>query len=332
MDFGTRFAILTKDVSQAAGVVTVTITTNESVHCWLKWTAYPIRLHLQELMTRGVFWLKDPYYCFVVWNDIEQNEPGDTLTHTFTWPDWTVCITRRYLFYGEEAGNLSPSTWGIYSYHYVPEPVEAYFYSDPGSGLVTVDGMVARTIANQTWATTHDGAGTYANPAGPAMGFSIMCGYYPNTWSHIQRAIMTFDTSSIPPGATILTARITAYGSDKLNQLGGNPGLNIFDSTPANNNNLVFADYQEFGITPLSTTIFYADLAEPGWNHWELAPAFYDRIITGGITRLAMREVTFDVANTPPPYVKLKRMHMTVFTADEGNRKYPYLKVTYLAQ
>ncbi|GAI70268.1 unnamed protein product, partial [marine sediment metagenome] len=41
-------------------------------------------------------------YCFVAWCELEQTEPGDTLTHTFTLPTSSAYIppdTNTWLFF-----------------------------------------------------------------------------------------------------------------------------------------------------------------------------------------------------------------------------------------
>jgi len=83
-------------------------------------------------MDRGIAKLGMPDYCFVQFNDIEQNEPGDTTEHTFTWPDWFVCRTCWYYFWATLAGVLSPSNTAIFELHYRDGPVFSIGeYGDP---------------------------------------------------------------------------------------------------------------------------------------------------------------------------------------------------------
>ena len=60
------------------------------VHSFLRWTQVEERVHLHGLITRGLALPKDPKYCFVEWLEVEQSEPGDTLTHTFEFPSWST--------------------------------------------------------------------------------------------------------------------------------------------------------------------------------------------------------------------------------------------------
>lgn len=66
----------------------------------------------------------DVYYCFTAYQDIEQEEAGDTLTHTFIMSDWPACESRWFYLWGTIAGEASPSEspiWGrhLFSTHHV---------------------------------------------------------------------------------------------------------------------------------------------------------------------------------------------------------------------
>jgi hypothetical protein len=55
--------------------------------------------------------------CFVVYKDIEQEEAGDTYTHTFIQDPWPYCETRWFYFWGTVSGELSPSVSAIFEKH-----------------------------------------------------------------------------------------------------------------------------------------------------------------------------------------------------------------------
>lgn len=65
----------------------------------------------------------DKYFCFDVYEDNEQEEAGDTITHTFIKPDWPVCQTRFFYFHGRIDGEPSPSTTAIFKQHHAEPPV-----------------------------------------------------------------------------------------------------------------------------------------------------------------------------------------------------------------
>jgi len=98
--------------------LTVTLYTDVPVHLTLWWTAISPHLHLRPEEARGLRKLGLPDFCFVERFAIEQNEAGDTTTHTFTWPGWSPCLTRYFLFHGTYEGTPSPSNTAIFTFHY----------------------------------------------------------------------------------------------------------------------------------------------------------------------------------------------------------------------
>jgi len=58
------------------------------------------------------------YFCFVSYKLVEQAEPGDTLIHTFSIPEWEYCQTRWFFFQGTVDGLESPSFTCIFEYHH----------------------------------------------------------------------------------------------------------------------------------------------------------------------------------------------------------------------
>lgn len=97
------------------------------------------------------------YFCFVSWLSVEQLEPGDTTTHTFTIIPWIFCQTKWFVFRGE-------------TYEYVPTPSgpvlpEDYpFYEPWGATLTDNYPWLPFTIPDiPTW-TLEDGILTLTNP------------------------------------------------------------------------------------------------------------------------------------------------------------------------
>lgn len=82
------------------------------------WTTKQPWVHRKERIVRGLAVPWDAYWCFVLWEENEHQEPGDTLEHTFIKPDWKYCQTRWFCFRGTIEGELSPSDSPIFSKHY----------------------------------------------------------------------------------------------------------------------------------------------------------------------------------------------------------------------
>jgi len=99
------------------GTLFVWCQTDIPCHLWLRWTDKEERMHLTQKERRGATHMSDPYYCFVEWNEVEQNEPGDTTTHTFNFSGWVECIRRWWFLHGTEGDIESPSTSAIFTAH-----------------------------------------------------------------------------------------------------------------------------------------------------------------------------------------------------------------------
>lgn len=119
-----RWALLTIAYTPALTTVMVTTTTDVPCHLWARWSENEPQFHPLTMVIRGITVPWSLRTCFTAYQDLEQNEAGDTISHSFTWNPWAFCITRWFYFYGQIAGLKSPSTSGIFRYHnqFVPPP------------------------------------------------------------------------------------------------------------------------------------------------------------------------------------------------------------------
>lgn len=115
---GRRFIITEYAMAWEGDTLFIALTTDIPIHLWLRWTDKPLRMHNHAMPLRGKEFMVEPKYCFVEWRDVEQNEPGDTLTHTFHFAEWWVCQHRWWGFVGEVDGQPSPSASCIFTAHY----------------------------------------------------------------------------------------------------------------------------------------------------------------------------------------------------------------------
>ncbi|KKM95048.1 hypothetical protein LCGC14_1192130 [marine sediment metagenome] len=83
-----RFLIIDYRHSWVEDSLFVWCATDVPSHLYLRWTDKRDWMHLHALDTRGDRLMKDPKYCFVEWLEVEQNEAGDTMVHTFNFPSW----------------------------------------------------------------------------------------------------------------------------------------------------------------------------------------------------------------------------------------------------
>lgn len=100
-----------------ADCAAIRITTNVPVHLTMRYTAKePVKtLHPKE--KRGVLWYYDNKLCFVEWSQVDQDEAGDTLVHTFGGLCFPQCLPLWYYFQGTAGGAPSPSNTAIFMSH-----------------------------------------------------------------------------------------------------------------------------------------------------------------------------------------------------------------------
>jgi len=97
--------------------VRIRVWTDIACHLWCRLSEKEPWIHKKPSIRRGVPFVEDVRFCFTVYEDNEQHEPGDTLIHTFWKPDWPPCTTKWCYFWGYINGVLSVSSSPIFKYH-----------------------------------------------------------------------------------------------------------------------------------------------------------------------------------------------------------------------
>lgn len=121
--------------------VTIVYTTDIPCHLFMRWTLVEPQIHTQPVLRRGLLMHTDLRYCFVAWEENEQLEPGDTLTHTFHKANWPQCQTRWFYFVGTVADEQQPSVSPIFKKHkteYVP--TQFFFAYEPDQCSIGTSG------------------------------------------------------------------------------------------------------------------------------------------------------------------------------------------------
>lgn len=306
----------------------ITCYTNNPCHLFFRYTTIRPVKHINQRIVRGAQVGTYIDQCFVAFKDNEQEEAGDTYTHTFIKEPWVHCETRWFYMWGTVDGNLSPSASPIFSQHRIWGTHKKYFYPDSDPETTSVDGVASR-FSIGTWAHVRDGPGNDSRHADGSLDAYIWAGNLPGGWVGIARTIILFDTSIIPADSEILAAKLRLYCFDKT--LNGVPlvTLAIYASAPASNITLVNADYQALGAVPLSDPIPYADIIENSYNNIPLNSAGLNKIIPAGITKLGLRESTYDGSNAEPPWSYQAYGAWRFRSADFGGIYKPRLMVNY---
>jgi hypothetical protein len=77
-------------------------------------------------MRRGIQFAEDIRFCFTVFKDLDQDEAGDTFTHTFELQDWEVCQVKYFYFWGYVGAEVCSSTTAIFEIHRKAEDMIIY--------------------------------------------------------------------------------------------------------------------------------------------------------------------------------------------------------------
>jgi hypothetical protein len=277
-------------------------------------------------------------FCENVWamrgaTWMSQQEAGYTYVHTWEVLNWSSCFWRYFYFYGVMSGGESKSKSPIFSHHHQDPPygppVTVKFYPEAHPEVWAVDGQIGRTLANSTWTSLHDSAGTEVNDSGGAMIILITSHANPSRWTQIYRCIIVFDTRSIPLGSAIDSAKVSLRKSGGASTAGWPCKYAIFQSWPVNNNALALADYQNTGIPLFSNEVAYADWPSATRKEFNLNYLGLPWVIPGAVTKLAVRESHYDAKDTAPPWVASKSTYININTRDGGLLISPWLEVTY---
>jgi len=305
------------------------VTTNVACHLWFRWTERPPYKYFFFDEKRGFPICKGAKMYMTNYYDQEQEEAGDTTTHTFYLEPWAGCTYRWYYLWGEVGGELSYSESPLLHYHRTPTPITKYFYPDTHPEVSSVDGYAAfQAPPALLWGSIHAAAGTLAEDGSAVDSVSMSCATNEYYWNTLFRALLLFDTSMIPPYATILEAklRIRIAVKDITPDWAGF-GLVVCESWPASNVALCNADYQALGIEALSNEKGYWYLTVGKYETFVLNELGLTKIIPGGITKLGIREAYHDLINFAPWWKKWATVGMGWKSADSPDP--PRLEVVF---
>jgi len=317
----------------AAGVQVVCYS-NNSCHLWLRWTNIVPQKHVNTVIVRGAPMGTYIDQCFVVYTDVEQQEPGDTWTHTFILEPWPVCETRWFYFWGTVGGILSPSRSAIFSYHRLTQPTitTIRLYTAPGRLGNAVDGETGYMYSPLNWSQIHGGPGNIVNTGDPYTLVIIMFWAPPGYFLSLRRAHLTFNLATIPPASTIISARLVLTAVGKLNDAHLTAAYNIVQSYCQYNNDLVIPDYQRCNTVPFSIAKSYDSIILSVPQVFDLNANGLATLIPGAYAKFAVRESNYDIPNIQPGGTAYSQCSLYWGSADNANPAVrPYLEITYLS-
>lgn len=138
----------------------ITVTTDIQCHLYMRWTMQPPRTHKDPLYRRGAWFPEKVRFCFVEYEDNEQEEAGDTLIHTFIKTPWPYCQCRYFYFWGKVGETVCKSDTPCFQLHMncaEAPPTVTLQSNDCQLDHDINDGMCQYHNANsQTFAPDHD--------------------------------------------------------------------------------------------------------------------------------------------------------------------------------
>ncbi|MBA7527947.1 hypothetical protein ES705_20129 [subsurface metagenome] len=114
--------------------VRIRVTTDVPSHLFLRLSLKKPLVHMKPSIRRGVAFAEDVRFCFTVFEDNAQVEPGDTINHTWWKNNWPVCTTKWLYVWGSRAGEVCVSTTAPFKFHndgIAPVPPVGLLFIEP---------------------------------------------------------------------------------------------------------------------------------------------------------------------------------------------------------
>jgi len=205
------------------------------------------------------------------------------------------------------------------------------FYPMGSGGTNWSCGYAYRLVAGgASWADIHDGAGTGVAAAGSDLrAVGISAEQASGKWYGQNRGRASFSTQDLPPGITIISARVKAWGYAKNDDLGILPAMTVVKTSGMLPVTLAKEDYNRFGSVPISNSIGYNDFVIGGDNVFYLTDSGIAFISLTAPTILGLREANYDIPNIEPAWSSLKTSRMRCLGAYADGGHALALEITY---
>jgi len=261
----------------------ITATTDVPCHLYCRMTKVEPEEHSKPTFRRGLQLPGDVRFCFVVYEDNEQDEAGDTLTHTFYKRAWPYCEHRWFYFIGSINAVDSVSQSCIFHFHFPapppepPPPMHRVFFAQHNNRTILVDHF--------NWNVAHDAAsgtilGNYSPPNYALFGGSYLRGGV----HHIWRSFLSFDTSLMSLTANIVNAKLSPYPFNSQ----GTVTEAIYITKGVQHNPVIPTDYgDQLPITTIGGLKFNVDINS--YQDIDLNSDGKSFIIPGGLSRFCIR-------------------------------------------
>lgn len=313
-----RWALLSITYFITATGYRIVVFTDTPAHLFMRWTNKEIQVHQDPFFRRGTVVSTRPRYCVVAYEDNEQDEVGDTYTHTFIKEPWLTCETRWFYFWGTVSGAFSPSESPLFSRH-------RYTFT-------SIDGDVA-DAGMHAFGDTYPLAwnalsANYVTSSASVINIGQMkvwsAVYHKWDWS-VWRGNAIFNTTPLL-GSSLISAYVKLYG----NSIDGTPISLVFQSgMPTYPHIPVLAsDFNKAHYSGYYGRVNDVDFNPIGYNNISLTSEGLAIINKSGYTTLTLRSQQ-DVSGIYPSGAGDIRDYYSLRTADNPAYLRPKLIVEY---
>jgi len=198
---------------------------------------------------------------------------------------------------------------------------------NPAAGANSpVDGRTVRNGVDESFASIIDGAGAAASVSDTGLMTLIIASGTTNQFTANWRSITCFDTSALGATVIISAAILSIYGSTHPTGL-GETALHIAGATPANTNNLVSSDYNQFARTT------FGNIAGASWSNSAYNDIVFNATGLAAISKTAVspfaNEISWDINSSfGGSWSSGQEGGFTYLAADNGSN-IPKLVVTF---
>lgn len=303
----------------------LTATTDVPCHLYCRMTTTPPRKHSLPSMRRGLRITGDIRFCFVVYEDNEQNEAGDTLTHTWLKTPWPVCEDRWFYFVGEQGGAASVSETAIFKFHFPAPPPEP----PPPIFRQYLNSSSNRSIRSYwgTWPPTRNGIRLSIPPHWADPPAILTAGHYYTVSYFLFRSFLDFGEIDLPAPARIVGAWLSIFVTDNPGDMPAKPNL-IVEAGLQSDPVVVNDWYAQNPISVILGQISRYDLLTGQYNDIPLTQNGLDYLFTPGKKKFCLLS-QYDFENVEPFPIANTYSYVSYHSDQKGPGYRPILKIEY---
>lgn len=267
----------------------IVVTTDVPCHLFMRWTTVKPQVHTVPVYRRGLYMHGDVYLCFVAYRDNEQEEAGDTLTHTFIKRNWPICQTRYFYFWGMVGAVVCKSTSASFELHF--DIAFREVIGTPANRSISA--------SHGTWSIAHDaGWGTILTNY-KAPNYLIFAGDELTASFWIYRGFLFFDTTWLSADIKIAGAYLDLFITwHRPIAPGATPWLGITEGVQQDP--VVPTDYgAQLPYIAVGGSRIISTMIDGEYNRIAFNDAGLAWIKPGGITKLCLRADS-NINDSPP--------------------------------